>query len=386
VALSPAAADLLRTLARLLLDAPPELIGELDREILGVSPEPLRAEPALVAEMAASTRANVAHWATSVLRDPEARVPANLAPEVLAIARDSVRRGADQMLLSAYHAGQNAAWRNLMALAFGLSDDPRALAEALDAAAASLFAFVDDMLAALQAQLESERELLTSGTHADRFEVVTLILEGARVSLDSASARLRYDLRRRHTGAILWSEDVRSADHVELAAAANALGQAPLTIAASSASLWAWFAGEVTPRATPGVRVAIGRPAEGIDGFRRTHLDAMAAQRLMYRSSVALASFEEVQLVALAAADEERAAEFVAETLGDLAGADAVLRETLRTYVRERFSAARAARALYAHRNTVLNRLERARRLLPAPLEHNALEVGLALEIDHWLA
>jgi DNA-binding PucR family transcriptional regulator len=98
-----------------------------------------------------------------------------------------------------------------------------------------------------------------------------------------------------------------------------------------------------------------------------------------------VASFDDVQLVALAAADEERAAEFVARTLGDLASAEPELRHTLRIYIREQFSASRAARALYAHRNTVLNRLQRAERLLPAPLEGRGLEVGLALEISHWL-
>ena len=63
----------------------------------------------------------------------------------------------------------------------------------------------------------------------------------------------------------------------------------------------------------------------------------------------------------------------------------AELRETLHTYVREQFSASRAARALYAHRNTVTARLQRAEQLLPAPLEGRGLEVGLALELRHWL-
>jgi DNA-binding PucR family transcriptional regulator len=124
-----------------------------------------------------------------------------------------------------------------------------------------------------------------------------------------------------------------------------------------------------------------------MDGFRRSHLDALATQRLMQRmpGALRLASYEDVQLVALTAADEEGAADFVTRTLGRLAAADPELRETLRVYIREEFSASRAARALYAHRNTVLNRLARARELLPAPLEGRGLQVGLALEIAHWL-
>ena len=98
-----------------------------------------------------------------------------------------------------------------------------------------------------------------------------------------------------------------------------------------------------------------------------------------------LASYQDVQLVALSAQDEENTAEFVSRTLGRLASAEPELRETLRVYIREEFSASRAARALFAHRNTVLNRLARARDLLPTPLEGHGLQVGLALEIVHWL-
>src|ERR1019366_3990636 len=94
-----------------------------------------------------------------------------------------------------------------------------------------------------------------------------------------------------------------------------------------------------------------------------------------------IASYEDVQLVALSAQDEDGAWEFVSRTLGELTGADADLRETLRVYIREEFSASRAARALYAHRNTVLNRLARARERLPGPLAHRGLQVGRAREI-----
>jgi DNA-binding PucR family transcriptional regulator len=39
---------------------------------------------------------------------------------------------------------------------------------------------------------------------------------------------------------------------------------------------------------------------------------------------------------------------------------------------------------LFTHRNTVLTRLARMERLLPAPLEGRGLQVALALEIVHW--
>ena len=164
----------------------------------------------------------------------------------------------------------------------------------------------------------------------------------------------------------------------------------------SATSLWVWFAAPAggDPDATltaldeiPRVRAALGSAAGGMDGFRRSHLDALATQRLMHNvpAGPRVTRFADVELVALAAQDVERAAEFAARTLGDLATADPELRETLRVYIREQFGASRAARALFAHRNTVLNRLQRAEKLLPAPLEHRGVEVGLALEIVHWL-
>jgi len=53
-------------------------------------------------------------------------------------------------------------------------------------------------------------------------------------------------------------------------------------------------------------------------------------------------------------------------------------------YLREQHNATRAARVLFTHRNTVLSRLARIEKLLPAPLEGRGLQVALALEIVHW--
>ncbi len=397
---TPQAAQLMRDAVRLFLEQPAELVEQVDRAIIAAAPDGLMADPALAAEAAASTRANVLHWATCTMRDPGARVPTNLSPEVLAIARDAVRRGADQVLLSTYHTSQNVAWRYCMQTILAMSADVATLSEALDVTARSIFQFVDDTVAALYEQIERERAALTRGTHAERLEVVTLILEGAPIASDRAGARLGYDLRRRHTAAIVWSDpgkaDQTELDHAAEALARSAGGQRPLTVIASGSSRWVWFAtpDDADPdgvrsaiEATPRVRVALGLAGAGIEGFRRSHLDALTTQRLMHSASgdLRVASFADVQLVALAATDAEHAAEFVARTLGELAHADPELRHTLRTYIHQQFSASRAARVLFTHRNTILNRLQRAEHLLPAPLEQHGLEVGVALDIAHWL-
>jgi DNA-binding PucR family transcriptional regulator len=134
------------------------------------------------------------------------------------------------------------------------------------------------------------------------------------------------------------------------------------------------------------VRVALGPTIAGLAGFRRSHLAALATQRLMHRASTQprFASYDDVQVVALATEDEERADEFVRRTLGDFTGASPELHETARVYLRERYNAARTARILFTHRNTILARLARMEQMLPAPLEGRGLQVALALEIIRW--
>jgi len=397
--LSPQAADLVRRIARTVLDEPADLMDQIHAAVVAAADEPLRSEPVLAAEVAASTRSNVLHWAAGIARDPGGRVPANLTPEVLGIAREAFRRGIEQTVYTTYHAGQNAVQAYWMRTAFALSADPAVLRQALAAGSASVAGFVEDMVAALSEQLRREHADLARSSHARRFEVVSLILDSAPITTGRAGAQLGYDLRRRHTAAVLWT-DPRRPDQAALAAAAEALGPVTrarqvLTVIASSSSVWAWLAAAADTGAAaitaataahPAVRVAVGPAGTGADGFRRSHFDAVATQRLMSRRpDLRVTRFADVQLVALALADEQGAREFVARTLGTLADADPDLRDTLCVYIGEQFSAARAARALYTHRNTVLNRLQRAERLLPHRLAGHGLEIGVALEIAQWL-
>lgn len=137
----------------------------------------------------------------------------------------------------------------------------------------------------------------------------------------------------------------------------------------------------------PDTRIAVGTTGRGLAGFRLSHLDALTTQRLLHRTPdrVRLATYDEVQVVDLASRDEEQAREFADRTLGALADAPAELRETVRTYVREGFSASRTAERLFTHRNTILNRLGRAEELMPAPLNGRTVQVAVALEIVRWL-
>ena len=354
--------------------------------------------PPLADAVRRNNHENLVHWATANVRDPGGPVAPNLSPEVLGLARDFVRRGLDQNALHGYRIGQNVGWQRWMDLAFELTSDPAELREFLDVSARSIFTFVDATLMSLVEQIEQERDDLTRGTHAQRLEVVTLILEGAPISIERASTRLNYALGREHTAAVVW-HDTPEGGGAGLELAAEALGRAAgsraLTVRASASAIWVWVGGATEPdpgavtRAVAdleGVRVALGSKGPGVEGFRRSHFDALATQRLMHRaqSGLRVATYEDVQVAAMVTRDEERAMEFVRRTLGDFANAPEELRETARAYVREQFNAARTARVLFTHRNTVLKRLARMEKMLPEPLDGNSLQVGLALEILHW--
>ena len=395
---SPRVAELIRTGAQLLLDAREEVFAQVDAAVLADAEDPVALDPALSEAVRRNNHENLVHWATANVRDPGGPVSPNLSPEVLGLARDFVRRGLDQNALHGYRIGQNVGWQRWMDLAFELTSDPEELREFLDVSARSIFTFVDATLMSLVEQIERERDDLTRGTQAQRLEVVTLILEGAPIGIDRAGTRLNYSLDRPHTAAVVW-HDRPDGDAAALELAGEALGRAagtrPLTVRASASAVWVWIGGTTGPEAAAveravadlkDVRVALGSTAAGLDGFRRSHFDALATQRLMHRaqSGLRVASYEDVQIAAMVTRDEERAMEFVRRTLGDFANAPEELRETGRAYTREHFNAARTARVLFTHRNTVLKRLARMEEMLPEPLDGNGLQVGLALEILHW--
>lgn len=395
-------AELIREAVNRTLDNLGAQVAAVDEAALRANEQLLAADPRLADAVRASTRANFSHWATANYVSPGMPVAPYLGPENVDLAREVVRHGLDDAIFQSFHAGQRVAVEQWSDLAFELTDDPAELREFVAVATRSIFAFVDDTLAGLYELIERERGQITDTTHVARLEVVSLVLEGAPITSRRASERLRYELGRRHTAAVIWGATDK-VDATALEQAADALARAAgehraLTVLASPSSLWVWVPSDSDPELdlaglraaiaqTPDVRVAIGPTGSGMDGFRRSHLDAAVTQRLMRRlaTDTQVATYDDVETVALAIENEERANEFVARTLGALASAAPELRETLRVYLREESNTTATAQALYAHRNTVLSRLARARDLLPGPLEGRGLQIALALEIVHVL-
>ncbi|KAA0102824.1 CdaR family transcriptional regulator [Mycolicibacterium sp. P1-5] len=393
--------ELIRQGAELVVNVPQQWHDELDSATLASEYMPtVGDDPVLADEVRRSNRTNQLHWAAANISHPGEPVAANVGADSLSIARDLIRRGLDESaLLDAYRIGQNVAWQQWMRIAFELTSDPGEQRELLEVSARSITSFINATIAGIRQQLRTERDELTRGTHAERREIVGLILHGAAITPQHAEDRLGYRLDQSHTAVVLWTDE-SDADLTDLDRAAEALthttdGLRPLSVLAGAATRWLWLPGGGGPalaRAStavshlPGVRIAVGATAAGLEGFRSSHLDAITTQRMMARlgSVQRVASFVDVELIALITSDPESAERFVKHTLGDFQSADAELQRTVLTYVQEQCNASRAAAKLFTHRNTLLNRLARANELLPRPLEVASVYVAVALETLRW--
>jgi DNA-binding PucR family transcriptional regulator len=397
--------DLIADVAELLLADLDSIGAEMDAAELALAPA-LGADAAIAGEVSASNRANAERILTGLSRRDGRYPPLEVPPEALDVVRTVVRRGVDlDVIFQAYRRGQNIAWERWMAAAARVVPPGPQLVEVLQRSSRFLFEYVDQVIARVIAEAQREREEVLGGALARRVETVRLILDGAPIDRRRAGTRLDYDLDRRHTALVLWTESGGEQDPGACESAAGVLARAAgaarqLIFPAGTSTLWAWLGTLADPapgalreaitRAHPQVRVAVGPTLAGITGFRRSHAAALDIQRLLTAQPHGdrLAFHDDVEVTALAAHDHDRAAEFVTATLGPLAAdtsTAARLRETLRVFLDEAENAPRAAERLHTHRNTVLQRVARATELLNRRPGERRLALELALELAHWL-
>lgn len=337
----------------------------------------------------------LAHWLIANIDNPGCRAEPTTIPETRHYARDLALRGLDTDEVEAWRAAQQVSWAAWLRFCFDTTDDKDELRELVEISGNSLVTYFDDSIAAIAAYIDEAKAELDEGHEIERMATVQLLLRGAPITRPRAEAQLGYALTGHHVAAILWSDSPDRLGSLDEAAervmrAAEAARR--LTIVAGAATVWMWIPVNSTPSQTeldrilaavPHVRIALGRPAADVHGFRRTHLDAAAAQGLLtrLRSGRRAVRFEDVQLISLLTHDIAEARQFVADTLGGLATAERVLRETARVFIAEQFNTSKAAERLFAHRNTVDRRLVRVDELLPRPLAQNPAAVDAALAL-----
>lgn len=390
--------------AELMLAEIDDLVAEMDAAEVELSPA-AGSDAAVLADTSASNRANAVRLLSMFARRDAKMAPIDIPPEALDVARTVARRGLDlDLIFQSYRRGQNVAWSRYLKHAAQLESTGPLLFELLEVASARMFEYVDHVVAGVIAAAQREREDVLGGAIARRAETIRLILDGAAIDAARAGERLGYDLRQRHTALVLWTPphgDVQGALESAAAVLARAAGtRPPLTLSVGPSTLWAWLGSSSEPvvdalsdaiaQAQNHIRAAVGPTRPGITGFRRSHEAALAIQSLLagHPGGARVALFRDLEVTALAAQNPDRAAEFVAATLGPLAEdtpAAARLRDTLRVFLDEADNAPRAATRLHTHRNTVLQRVARATELLGYQPGERRLAMELALELAHQL-
>ncbi|MGE4427298.1 MAG: PucR family transcriptional regulator [Solirubrobacteraceae bacterium] len=313
------------------------------------------------------------------------------------------RRISMASMLHTYRVGQNFLWASAARHLQDSIEDRDVVLDTMQALSGFLFEYVDRACDDLVDTYQQERDRWVRTAAAVRSETARELLDGRAIDEQTASSRLGYPLRAHHIGLIVVGDaphgesgDFRSLEKEAIEAAATLGCADPLLVPAGASVLWAWCRSHEPPsraaldrleRHLPreGVRLAIGRPAFGVDGFRVTHVEAQYAADLWQQSPASTGrtvSYAGVELVSLLASDVGRARRFVIGELGGLAAPQdgaARLRETLLSFLAHGGSHTLAAQALHLHKNTVYTRVRRAEAILGSPISHRRIELQTAL-------
>jgi len=177
---------------------------------------------------------------------------------------------------------------------------PQVRIDAVKSITELMFLYVDRMSQQVVEVYEEERERWLETRNSMRALRVREILDGRKpVDIDAAIATISYPLRWHHVALVLWYP-AASGEADELGSMQRFLRQlatavqagAPLFIAADRSTGWAWLPFQSAPaglvaevrrfaqQRPDSPSVAIGSPAAGVKGFRRSHAQADAAQRV----------------------------------------------------------------------------------------------------------
>jgi sugar diacid utilization regulator len=341
-------------------------------------------------------------------RPPSAAEP---PPATVDYARELVRHGVSiDGLLRAYHIGHATFFEIWVSGLRSHVTDPAAVARGIEEGATWTFEYVQALTRDLIQRYADERERWVRSAAALRIETIRALINGDRLDATTASQRLRYDLDRDHVAFVVWmTEEDQGAIHLSAleglaSRLATDLGAASaLVVPVGRQVVAAWIGSrDGCPAVPAGLRIedapdggtlaAFGRPGAGVDGFCRSHLEAMSARRvaqLAGRRPGMVTRFADVTLMALTSVDQRAARDFVAAELGPLAAQDDDTRRlaaTLRAYLEERSSPRRTAQRLGVHENTIANRLRAVEELRGRPADERIAETLVALRLARLVA
>ncbi|MGJ7907982.1 PucR family transcriptional regulator [Actinopolyspora sp. H202] len=342
----------------------------------------LLSDASLAEEDRQLNRADVVQWLTANIQEPGRRVAPYIGTRTSAYIRDLVSRGITPDFAEGWRAALPIAWRRWLEECSAYCEDRDLLVEVLDVSAQSMVQYAIDSVSALR---DAMFAAATGDADADAVAVIQLIANGAPLTQDFAEGRLNYRMSRWHVAVVVWAEEIQQVgalDEVVAVVCSKTAGRNALVARASATARWIWLSGSAVPDPSQveeamakaeEIHAAVGRPGYGLEGFRSSHQDALAAQAMVIRlgSDRRFTAYADVELIDTLTKDRSTARRFVTKTLGPLAEADEELREALLTYVQCGFNTTRAAASLYAHRNTVERRVTRANNLSTVKVEDN---------------
>ncbi|TSD95599.1 hypothetical protein FOS14_17470 [Skermania sp. ID1734] len=377
-----------------------QIVGRINTAVIELVPE--LADHELQRDLAASTEAQlqaIMFGFTDDLGD------VTLPPEAHGLARSIARRGLDlRVLLQIYRVGQQAAIDYLTEVIEARQLDPafeRALLLWFFERTAAWFA---TSVETLSDTFSRERERGFRDAFTRRSETIRALLAGDHIDVDRASLHLDYRLSRTHLAFALWDTEAetgysgdaigtleRVAGRIAAAAGTTRL----LTAPSGARGLWGWLGVEapldssaLTNREAVGasrsVQVAFGNAGAGLDGFRSSHREALAARRIVETSGRHdwLTRYSDVEIASLVGADNTAMRTLVARELAGITGRDAHaarLRDTLAAYLGNHRSPEAAARHLGVHKNTVRYRMQRIEELLGHNIDSRRVQLEIAL-------
>jgi DNA-binding PucR family transcriptional regulator len=274
------------------------------------------------------------------------------------------------------------------------------------------FRYVDRISQLVLTTYQNERDRWVANKNRMRALSVREVLDGSEIDVDEVTNAIRYPLRRTHLALIVWCDE--SEEGNELVAMerfvtefATSLGahERPLFMAADRVTGWAWIPLPADAEAdaiqrlrafansrTDALWIAAGDPLPGVDGFRRSHRQALAARAVVTASgshapAVTGASDPGLAVAAQFCADLEQARLWVGDVLGPLASttdSDERMRETLREFLHSGSSFKTTADELHLHVNSVKYRVQRALERRGKPITDDRLDVEVALLLCHW--
>lgn len=370
-------------LAERLRERLPELQGAVATRVYAIADPHEVIDPAYLEGLRGALEAAVDHR-LAVLEAGERQappVPAVLLAQARLDARDGVPL---DTVLRRYFAG-NSLFGDFLVEEAERAEVPSSVLRRLLGEQATLG---DRLISAVSEEHAREAKSRPTTSAERRRECVKALLAGELVD----HSELGYDLDAHHLGLMAKGEGAEEL----MRELAGSLDRRLLAVQREEEPQWACWLGGLRPLGVEevvralsnlppdGVFVTLGEPAEGLAGWRFSHLQAKAALPIAKRTGAAVVRYADVALLAAIGRDDLLATSLRRLYLEPLErGRDGgkVARETLRAYFAAERNLSSTAAALGVDRRTVANRIRAIEGLLGRPLKDFATDLEIALRL-----